>query len=154
MLRPRSLLYISGILSFVLLSAHFRMQCWRFNHFLSVSKFFSPFSTTQFPANTAKMGIMGALDLLTLDESELQLLIKEGSLTSVSPVEQLLAQIAREDQAGANLRAMLSVGPKNLLLSTAPVGWGTQRGQIAWSTSWNSRSRHGELLHSCPERTC
>jgi len=62
---------------------------------------------------------LSVLELLTLDASELQVLLSRGNITSVSLVEQVLDQIAKEDRDGANLRAMLFLRPRELILKDA-----------------------------------
>ena len=50
-----------------------------------------------------------ALDLLKLSASELQSLMHKGELTSLQLVRLCLAQIQRNDRAGHNLRAIISL---------------------------------------------
>lgn len=66
-----------------------------------------------------KANRLSVLELLTLDASELQILLSRGNITSVSLVEQVLDQIAKEDRNGANLRAMLFVRSRKIILKDA-----------------------------------
>ena len=59
------------------------------------------------------------LDLLTLDAEALQLLLTENQLTSVDLVQQILLQIERENGAGMQLNAIITLMPKELLIKTA-----------------------------------
>jgi hypothetical protein len=62
---------------------------------------------------------LSVLELLTLDASELQSMLSQGNITSASLAEQVLEQITREDREGANLRAMLFVRPREMILEDA-----------------------------------
>jgi hypothetical protein len=66
-----------------------------------------------------KVKLLSVLELLTLDASELQSMLSQGIITSVSLAEQVLEQITREDREGANLRAMLFVRPREMILEDA-----------------------------------
>jgi hypothetical protein len=66
-----------------------------------------------------KVKCLSVLELLTLDASELQSMLSQGNITSVSLAEQVLEQITREDREGANLRAMLFVRPREMILEDA-----------------------------------
>jgi amidase len=66
-----------------------------------------------------KVKRLSVLELLTLDASKLQSMLSQGSITSVSLAEQVLEQITREDREGANLRAMLFVRPREMILEDA-----------------------------------
>ena len=59
------------------------------------------------------------VDLLALDATQLQQLMEQGQLTSVSLVRQILAQVDRENHTGMRLNAMISVARETLLLETA-----------------------------------
>lgn len=59
------------------------------------------------------------VELLTLDASALAKLLAEERITSVTLVKQVLAQIAQEDKAGAELNAIISVAPYETLIETA-----------------------------------
>lgn len=65
------------------------------------------------------MASLSTEELLTLDACELASLLAKGRITSVSLVEQLLHQIDREDKARMNLRAVLSLAPRDILMKTA-----------------------------------
>ena len=70
-------------------------------------------------SQTANMVSLSTEELLTLDASELASLLAKGRITSVSLVEQLLNQISREDKVRMDLRAFLSVAPREILMKTA-----------------------------------
>ncbi|KAL9629376.1 MAG: hypothetical protein Q9164_006906 [Protoblastenia rupestris] len=65
------------------------------------------------------MAPLSTEELLTLDASELANMLAKGRITSVSLVEQLLHQISKVDKARMNLRAVLSVAPRDILIETA-----------------------------------
>lgn len=58
-------------------------------------------------------------ELLTLDASELAILLAKGRITSVSLVEQLLYQISRADKARMSLQAVVNIAPRDILMKTA-----------------------------------
>ncbi|KAL5119079.1 hypothetical protein ACEQ8H_003003 [Pleosporales sp. CAS-2024a] len=58
-------------------------------------------------------------ELLRLDASALAKLLSEERITCVTLVKQVLAQIAQEDKAGAELNAIISVAPYETLIETA-----------------------------------
>lgn len=78
-----------------------------------------PFSTSR-PAND-QMGSLthDHLDLLRLTASDLQNLMQDNQLSSVNLVQQVLEQIEKHNEAGAGVRAMISVAPKDVLISRA-----------------------------------
>jgi amidase len=57
--------------------------------------------------------------LLTASATELQALLQNGDLTSVQLVEACLNQIAKYDQSGPTLRAIVSTPPEEHILSVA-----------------------------------
>lgn len=83
--------------------------------FNSTSLSFHTFGLSPTTAQTVKMLPLSTEELLTLDASELAILLAKGRISSVSLVEQLLLQISREDHAGMNLRAVLNVAPRDVL---------------------------------------
>lgn len=62
-----------------------------------------------------------ALDLLKLSASELQSLMHNGELTSLQLVRLCLAQIQRNDRAGHNLRAMISLPSADAIEAEAKI---------------------------------
>ena len=59
------------------------------------------------------------LDLLRMTACQLQGMMQNKELTCVELVKQTLSQIESHNEAGAGLRAMISVAPKSLLLERA-----------------------------------
>ena len=78
-----------------------------------------PSRLSQSVFQTAKLAPLSTEELLTLDASELANMLAKGRITSVSLVEQLLHQISKMDKARMNLRAVLSVAPRDILTETA-----------------------------------
>ena len=58
-------------------------------------------------------------DVLTATAAELQERLKDGTLTSVEIITTYLAQIEKHNHAGAKLNAMISVAPRELVLTAA-----------------------------------
>jgi amidase len=56
------------------------------------------------------------MDLMTLDSAGFQKYLDAGLLTSVELVQACLAQIDKHDQRGAQLNAMISIVPYQLLM--------------------------------------
>lgn len=90
-------------------------------------RFFPNFNLTTWLARSASsasraganMTPLTTVELLTLDASALAKLLAEERITSVTLVKQVLAQIAQEDKAGAELNAIISVAPYETLIETA-----------------------------------
>ncbi|EMC99362.1 hypothetical protein BAUCODRAFT_137551 [Baudoinia panamericana UAMH 10762] len=62
---------------------------------------------------------MAAIDVLTLTATEAQRMLKNNETTSVSMVEAYLEQINKHNTAGLQLRALIAVTPKQIVLDTA-----------------------------------
>lgn len=67
------------------------------------------------------MGSVAApkVDLLRATATDLQQLMHDGKLTSVGLVNQILDQIEAHNEAGLEIRAMLAVAPRELLIERA-----------------------------------
>lgn len=65
------------------------------------------------------MTFFTAKELLTLDARSLQNRLTTGALTSVELVISCLKQIEQHDRQGAQLQAIISVAPRELLLQRA-----------------------------------
>jgi amidase len=59
---------------------------------------------------------ISAMDLMALDSAGFQERLDAGLLTSVELVQACLAQIDKHDQRGAQLNAMISIVPYQLLM--------------------------------------
>ena len=59
------------------------------------------------------------LDLLKLSATELQYLLQQKMLSSVELVTQTLARIEKDDKAGLQLNAMISIAPRKFLMEAA-----------------------------------
>lgn len=60
-----------------------------------------------------------AIDLVRATATQLQTLLESGQLTSVDLVKESLAQIARHNEQGLKLKAVISVAPKEVVLARA-----------------------------------
>ena len=100
-----------------LIALYFGMRMSSNFRFTSLSS--HPLRLSHNISQTAKMVPLSTEELLTLDASELATLLAMGRITSVSLVEQLLDQISRQDKVRMNLRAVLSVAPREILMKTA-----------------------------------
>ena len=58
-------------------------------------------------------------DVLTVNATELHILLESGTISSVDIVELYLSQIERHNYAGLGLNAMISTAPRRLLLHRA-----------------------------------
>lgn len=65
------------------------------------------------------MTMLTAKELLTLDARSLQKRLETRALTSVELVISCLKQIEQHDRQGAQLQALISVAPRELLLQRA-----------------------------------
>ena len=111
----RTRLILASTAAFIaLIALYFGMRGFRFTAMSS-----HPLSLSHNVSQTTKMVPLSTEELLTLDASELASLLAKGRITSVSLVEQLLHQISREDKGRMNLRAVLSVAPREILMKTA-----------------------------------
>jgi hypothetical protein len=115
--RSTKLILTSTAAFLALIAFYFGMRGSLHFRFTSLSS--HPLGLSQNIFQTAKMVPLSTEEILTLDASELANLLAKGRITSVSLVEQLLHQISREDKARMNLRAVLSVAPRDILMKTA-----------------------------------
>ena len=70
-------------------------------------------------ADTSSMSESKSLDILTVTATELQELYSNGSLTSVTLVKSVLEQIEKHNTGGRNLRALISVAPRQQIIERA-----------------------------------
>ncbi|KAF2448736.1 hypothetical protein P171DRAFT_481785 [Karstenula rhodostoma CBS 690.94] len=69
--------------------------------------------------STARTSTISTVDLLTLNKFAIVGLFVEGMLTSIALVDHVLAQIDREDKAGAKPNAIINLAPRDKLPDAA-----------------------------------